>query len=149
MDSTPEVTTPEQVQERSGHQALQPPRRPPFADADLDLARRPGVARMRQPPEPWPNTRFPPERQPGSSAAPKHGRPNRRMPPVFGTAVPLRGLSGAVRRLAYRYPDHFPRHWFLMIFGDRVDSWELRGRRALPVLLPLAAVGYLARLLKR
>ena len=148
MDSTPEVTTAERVQERSGYQAVQPPRRPPYADVDLDPARRPGVPRMRKP-TPWPNTRFPPERQAGEPAVPKHGRPNKPFPPVFGTSVPPQGLSGAIRTLAYQLPDHYPSHWFLLMLGDRVDSWSHRARRLLPLALPIAAVGILVRLARR
>nr|WP_233261774.1 hypothetical protein [Vitiosangium sp. GDMCC 1.1324] len=37
---------------------------------------------------------------------PKHGRPNKPMPPVYGTSVGLKGVSGIIRRIAYRYPDH-------------------------------------------
>lgn len=145
MDPTPEVTSPEQIQERSGYQSLQPVRRPEHWGVDLEPSRRPGVPMMRDP-QPWPNTRYPPERQPGTPSAPKHGRPNKPMPPVFGTAVPLRGLSGMIRRLAYRYPDHSPRHWVLMLLGDRVDSWEHRARRYLPLALLLAAAVPVLRL---
>lgn len=142
--SDPEVTTADVVQRRSGYQALQPVTRPPHWGVDRDPARRPGVPMMRKA-EPWPNTRFPPEQQPGEPAAPKHGRPNRPMPPVFGTAVPLRGLSGAVRRLAARLPDHDPSYWLLKMLGDRVDLWTHRARKALPVVLPLAVAAVLLR----
>jgi hypothetical protein len=148
MEATPHVTTPEKVQQRSGYQSIQPTSRPPYADTDLDPARRPGVPRMRSP-RPWPNTRFPPERQAGEPTAPKHGRPNKPMPPVFGTTVPLHGLSGAIRALAYRYPDHYPRHWLLKMLGDRVDSWGTRARRALPVALPLVVLGLAVRAARR
>ncbi|HYO51957.1 hypothetical protein [Archangium sp.] len=104
---------------------------------------------MRKDPQPLPNTRFPPERQPGEPSSPKHGRPNKPMPPVFGTAIPPRGLSGAIRKLAYRYPDHYPRHWLLMMLGDRVDSWGTRVRRLLPVAVPLAVLGFLGSLVRR
>jgi hypothetical protein len=145
----PTVQTPDQVQQKSGYQAIQEPRKPPYAGVDLDPARRPGVPRMRKDPRPWPNTLYPPERQPGEPAVPKHGRPNKPMPPVFGTAVPLHGLSGAIRKLAYRYPDHYPRHWLLKMLGDRVDSWGHRARRIMPVALPLVALGVLVRLARR
>src|ERR1700704_960158 len=145
----PTQQTPDQVQQKSGYQAIQEPRKPPYAGVDLDPARRPGVPRMRKDPRPWPNTLYPPERQPGEPAVPKHGRPNKPMPPVFGTAVPLHGLSGAIRKLAYRYPDHYPRHWLLKMLGDRVDSWEHRARRIMPVALPLVALGVVARLARR
>ncbi|MCD4536536.1 hypothetical protein LRP67_20795 [Nocardioides sp. cx-169] len=42
--------------------------------------------------------------------------------PVFGTAQPLHGVSGAIRRLAYeRYSEGRAAHWLLLIAGDRVD----------------------------
>jgi hypothetical protein len=145
MDADPVVTSPETIQRRSGYQSLQPVQRPPHWGVDRDPGRRPGVPMMRRDPQPFPNARFPPERQAGRPAAPKHGRANKPMPPVFGTATPLRGLSGLVRRLAYRYPDHAPRHWLLKMAGDRVDSWTHRGRKVLPLVLPFAALALLAR----
>ncbi len=47
-----------------------------------------------------------------------------RMTPVFGTAVPPRGLSGLLRRAAYRIPEHRPSHWLLLLLSDRVDVVE-------------------------
>jgi hypothetical protein len=144
MGDIPEVTSPEEIQRHSGYQAMQPVTHPSYWGVDLDLDRRPGVGKRNFDPKPWPNTRYPPERQPGEPAAPMHGRPNKSMPPVFGTTVPLQGLSGRVRRLAYRYPDHYPRHWILKLLGDRVDVWEHRARRYLPVAVPLMAIVALA-----
>ena len=44
--------------------------------------------------------------------------------PVFGTAQPLHGASGAIRRLAYdRFSEGRLAHWLLLIVGDRVDAW--------------------------
>ena len=44
--------------------------------------------------------------------------------PVFGTAQPLKGVSGAVRRLAYRrFSEGRLAHWLLLIVGDRIDAW--------------------------
>jgi hypothetical protein len=54
--------------------------------------------------------------------------------PVFGTACPPRGLSGAIRRYAYRFSEGRARHWLLLMLADRVDVLEstfrdlLRGR---------------------
>jgi hypothetical protein len=43
--------------------------------------------------------------------------------PVYGTAQPLHGLSGAIRRRAYdRYSEGSVAHWLLLIAGDRVES---------------------------
>ena len=44
--------------------------------------------------------------------------------PVFGSAQPPHGLSGALRRLAYSVPEHKPRHWGLLFLADRVDVVE-------------------------
>jgi len=41
--------------------------------------------------------------------------------PVFGTAQPPAGLSGILRRMAYRVPEHRPRHWMPLMLADRVD----------------------------
>ena len=47
------------------------------------------------------------------------------LPPVFGTAVPLKGLSGVIRRLAYRrFSEARAAHWLLLIGADRVDAAE-------------------------
>lgn len=43
---------------------------------------------------------------------------------VFGTSVPLSGLSGFIRRLAFRYSESSFGHWFPLIFADRVNIWE-------------------------
>ena len=46
--------------------------------------------------------------------------------PVFGTAQPLKGLSGAIRRYAYTFSEGQTAHWLLLIAGDRVDVVESR-----------------------
>lgn len=66
--------------------------------------------------------------------------------PVFGTAQPARGLSGVVRRAAYRIPDHRSSRWVLLVMGDRLDVLEHRLARG-AWLLPLGAAvvaGYIA-----
>ena len=45
--------------------------------------------------------------------------------PVFGTACPPTGVSGAIRRLSYaRYSEAQAAHWLLLVLADRVDAWE-------------------------
>jgi hypothetical protein len=141
----PVLTDLETVLRHSAYQSLQPVTRPDYWGVDLDPAQRPGTPKMRPDPHPFPNTRFPPQRQAGEPAAPMHGRPNKVMPPVFGTAVPLSGLSGVIRRLAYRLPDHRPSHWLLMLIGDRVEALTHRTWRYLPVAVPFAAMAALVR----
>src|SRR5690606_6810186 len=46
--------------------------------------------------------------------------------PVFGTAQPPHGVSGALRRAAYRLPERRARHWLLLLLADRVDMLEDR-----------------------
>ncbi len=65
-----------------------------------------------------------PERQPEK-------RPRERsiehefLTPVFGTTCPPKGLSGVVRRVAYRrYSEGRAAHWLLLIAADRVDAVE-------------------------
>ena len=48
------------------------------------------------------------------------------LPPVFGTAQPLKGLSGMIRRYAYTFSEGQTAHWLLLIAGDRVDVAESR-----------------------
>ncbi|GEJ56017.1 hypothetical protein [Anaeromyxobacter diazotrophicus] len=120
----------------AGERARQPI---PGAGIDLDPARRPGVPRLHAP-RPLPNAHGPPTRQESQVTVFMHGRPHKDFPPVFGTAVPPSGLSGLLRRAAYRYPDHWMRHWTVLLFADRVDAWEHRLRRSLPVVLPALLV---------
>ena len=90
--------------------------------ADLDPADRPSVpreqfdenlsgARWEYPdvqPETWPRER-----------SIEHAG----LTPVFGTAQPPRGVSGAIRKLAYaRYSEGRAAHWLLLILADRVNT---------------------------
>lgn len=43
---------------------------------------------------------------------------------VFGTSVPPSGLSGIIRRFAFRYSESSFGHWFPLIFADKVNVWE-------------------------
>lgn len=148
MKMTPEVTTRERIYEHEGYQALQPVQRPPYWGVDLDPSRRPGQPREKSPPAPFPNTRYPPEQQQGEPSVPMHGRPNKKRVPVFGTAVPLKGLSGVVRRMAYQLPDHSPNHWLLKLLGDRIDSLEHRVKKYSPFILPFTAAAVIVRVLR-
>ena len=48
---------------------------------------------------------------------------HRFLTPVFGTSVPLRGVSGMIRRIAYqRYSEGRAAHWLILLAADRVDS---------------------------
>jgi hypothetical protein len=46
-----------------------------------------------------------------------------RLTPVFGTAQPLKGPAGVIRRFAYAtFSEGQTAHWLLLILGDRVDA---------------------------
>jgi hypothetical protein len=91
--------------------------------ADLDPKDRPSVPKLDLHDVPGVHWDFP-ERQP------EH-RPRERsiehamLTPVFGTTCPTRGLSGVIRRVAYRrYSEGRAAHWLLLLAADRVDAWE-------------------------
>jgi hypothetical protein len=105
---------------------------------DSDPARRPGVPMRAEPSRDATASAGGLEDQPGWERR-EHRSLLDRPTPVFGTAQPLHGVSGAIRRAAYRVPEHHPRHWMLLMAGDRVDVLEDRlGRLA---VAPLSAVG--------
>jgi hypothetical protein len=89
--------------------------------ADLDPADRPAFPRE-QPGIPtgahWELPEQQPEKQPRERSL-EHTR----LTPVFGTAQPLHGLSGKIRRYAYAtYSEGQAAHWLLLVVGDRVDA---------------------------
>jgi hypothetical protein len=43
---------------------------------------------------------------------------------AYGTTLPPSGLSGAIRRFAFRYSEGKWAHWLSLIFADRVDVME-------------------------
>ncbi|MEJ6488625.1 hypothetical protein PQI23_02675 [Leucobacter sp. USCH14] len=90
--------------------------------ADLDAAQRPS----------WPMETTAPERTGAHWDFPErqhdHGRRERSiehetLPPVFGTAQPLHGVSGVIRRTAYRrFGEGKNVRWLLLVLGDRVEA---------------------------
>ncbi|WP_432485551.1 hypothetical protein [Kineococcus esterisolvens] len=91
---------------------------------DLDPANRPSFPRERFDPDlngaHWEFPERQPERFPRERSI-EHAF----LTPVFGTAAPLKGVSGAVRRHAYRrYGEGRTVHWLLLVAADRVDSLE-------------------------
>ncbi len=66
-----------------------------------------------------------------------------KLTPVFGTCQPPRGLSGLMRRAAYKIPEHKAGRWMTLLMADRVDVWESRLRRH-PILSALVVAGIVA-----
>ncbi|WP_224241553.1 hypothetical protein [Hyalangium gracile] len=115
--------------------------------ADLDPSQRPGIP-MELEPQPLAGAELPITPQQSDYPVFRHGG-SQKMPPVFGTAAPPKGLSGVLRKAAYHYPDHWARHWMMLLMADRVDSWEHNLRRILPLAAVVVAGGLAVKLLKR
>ena len=43
---------------------------------------------------------------------------------VFGNTVPPSGLSGMIRRYAFKHSEDRYRHWIPLILADRINAWE-------------------------
>ena len=67
---------------------------------------------------------FPPRQEPQGYR--ERSTEHKFLTPVFGTAQPLRGVSGAIRRFAYTFSEGQTAHWLLLMAGDRVDVLEGR-----------------------
>jgi hypothetical protein len=90
----------------------------PYWGLDLCPENRPGVPRE-APPHPLPGAHWiEPAWQP--TCGPLLTRPT----PVFSTALPPKGVSGTLRRIAHGIPDHRTRHWVLLFLADRIDAVE-------------------------
>ncbi len=114
---------------------------------DLDPADRPSVPRERFDPDlngaHWEFPERQPERWPRERSI-----EHELLPPVFGTACPPKGLSGVVRRFAYRYSEARAAHWLLLLGADRVDALEshLRSFATLRPDNPITQTGVLSEL---
>jgi hypothetical protein len=49
---------------------------------------------------------------------------HKRMPAVFGTTQPPKGLSGVLRRQAFRHSESKFAHWIMLMAADRVNMVE-------------------------
>jgi hypothetical protein len=91
---------------------------------DLNPADRPSVPKEKFDPDlngaPW---EFP-ERQPEKWPR-ERSIEHKFLTPVFGTSCPPKGISGVMRRYAYRrYSEGRAAHWLLLLAADRVDAVE-------------------------
>jgi len=98
--------------------------------SDLSFDRRPGVPMENSPPHPFPHAQH-------------------MQPPVRSSRLPPRGISGLIRRGAYRVPGHLPSHWMMLLFADRVDVMEHKFARLLRWLALPAAAFFVLRLARR
>lgn len=102
--------------------------------SDLDPADRPSVPKLSRDAGTTGAHWERPEQQTGGRGR-ERSIEHAHLTPVFGTAQPLRGLAGVVRRYAYRrFSEGRLAHWMLLVLGDRIDvaahrvTDALRGR---------------------
>ncbi|GGX93952.1 hypothetical protein [Pseudoduganella dura] len=90
--------------------------------ADLDHKNRPAYPMERTPPRiDAPLTQ--PEQQPRNvEVLVSLERPH--ITPLFGSPNPPRGVSGMVRRAAFKETENDIRHWLLLMLADRIDVVE-------------------------
>jgi hypothetical protein len=113
--------------------------------ADLDPADRPSYPKLQRGLDTGAHWEFP-DRQPGGEGR-EHSIEHAFVTPVFGTAQPLSGLSGVVRRFAYaRFSEGRLAHWLLLVVGDRIDAAEHRVRSFASTRPDVPATGVRAEL---
>lgn len=90
--------------------------------SDGPRERRPAVPMERTPPrlEVQP---APPAQQPVDVEV-LHSTERPGITPIFGSPLPPRGLSGVMRRAAFRHSENDLRHWLMLLAADRVDMVE-------------------------
>ncbi|TLM72906.1 hypothetical protein [Pseudarthrobacter sp. NamB4] len=111
---------------------------------DLDPADRPSFPREQPGIQTGAHWDFP-ERQPESWPREKSIE-HAFVTPVFGTSTPPAGVSGAIRKYAYKYSEGRAAHWLLLIAADRVNAWEhhLRSFATLSPDNPVTETGVLS-----
>jgi hypothetical protein len=95
---------------------------------DLDPRDRPSVPRLQPDGGRIGITVAPSERQPETWPR-ERSIEHATLTPVFGTSCPPKGVSGVMRRYAYRrFSEARAAHWLLLLAADRVDALESHAR---------------------
>ncbi|MFE8603811.1 hypothetical protein KYC5002_51340 [Archangium violaceum] len=114
---------------------------------DGDPGSRPGVPMLLKPERRGGAHWERPERQPPPDFPVLKRAELDELTPAFGTAVPPKGLSGVLRRVAYAIPENRVPHVMLLLVADRVDVLESRVFRSpaksLGAVLGLVGGGWL------
>jgi hypothetical protein len=91
--------------------------------ADLSPADRPAVPMERTPPR-LDNVHWDAPSPQHVDVEVFHSTERPGLTPVFGTSVPPSGVSGMLRRLAFRFSENDLRHWLILLAADRVNVGE-------------------------
>lgn len=87
---------------------------------DLDHANRPAYPMERMPARLAGDHSHPPAKQ-AQAGEIRKSIEGPAMPRFFGTPQPLSGVSGMLRRSAFKYSESDLRHWMILLFADRVN----------------------------
>lgn len=91
--------------------------------ADLDHAMRPAYPMARMPARlPGVHWHHPAQQLQTVEILQSIERPS--ITPLFGTPQPPSGISGMLRRAAFKYSESDLRHWLVLLFADRVNMVE-------------------------
>lgn len=90
--------------------------------SDADFARRPYVPKHKLQENTGAHWERPEMQQSDVEVLHSIERPN--LTAVYGTTLPPKGLSGMLRRLAFKYSENSFGHWIPLILADRVDFVE-------------------------
>lgn len=90
--------------------------------SDLPRSRRPAVPMEHSPPRL--DVQPAPPAQQAVTVEVLHSNERPGITPLFGSTLPPRGLSGAIRRRAFRHSENDLRHWLMLLAADRVDMVE-------------------------
>lgn len=91
--------------------------------ADLDRHNRPAVPMERMPPR-LEEPHMPAPVQQQSQVEVLHSIERPGITPLFGTSAPPSGLSGVIRRIAFKRSENDVRHWLWLLLADRVNVVE-------------------------
>ncbi|GAB2512381.1 hypothetical protein [Lysobacter humi (ex Lee et al. 2017)] len=120
--------------------------------ADLDRRNRPAVPMEQSPREDDAHWDVPEAQAQTVEILHSIERPG--LTPVFGTACPPTGLSGKLRRIAFRRSENDIRHWMMLLMADRVNVIEglfddARKSKKVHTLAVVGLVGFVAAMLLR
>jgi hypothetical protein len=128
-DTVTSAATPaEGTAQASGTSAMVPdtsvrPDRPFGWGADLPLENRPAVPMERMPAR-LEGVHWQQPEQQRQHVKVLHSIERPGITPIFGSTVPLSGLSGMLRGVAFRYSESDLRHWLLLLAADRLNIGE-------------------------
>jgi len=115
---------------------------------DLDPADRPAYPKERMPPR-LEGVHWDQPEQQRCDVEVFHSTERPGITPVFGTSVPPSGLSGMIRRRAFRRSENDVLHWMTLMLADRVNVVEgvfqdLRRKPAVRSAASVLVVGVVA-----